>query len=54
MSAIRTADGCLAFDMDGQKGRWAEYFKQLYKADPPRRQLQVAGLPVVDTDPPID
>ncbi|XP_050735881.1 uncharacterized protein LOC127008208 [Eriocheir sinensis] len=54
MSAIRTADGCLVLDMDGQRAHWAEYFEQLYMADPPRGQLPVTGLQVADADPPID
>ncbi|MFV0264558.1 MAG: hypothetical protein ACK5JN_19375 [Kluyvera sp.] len=54
VSAIRTADGCLVLDMDGQRARWAEYFEQLYRADPPSRQLPTAGLQMVDADPPID
>ena len=54
MSAIRTADGCLVSDADGQMARWAEYFEQLFTADFPSRQLQTAGLQTLDADPPID
>ena len=54
MSAIRTADGCLVSDADGQMARWAEYFEQLFTVDPPSGQLRTAGLQAVDADPPID
>ena len=33
-SPIRTADGCLVSDADGQMARWAEYFEQLFMVDP--------------------
>ena len=54
MSDIRTADGCLVSDADGQMARWAEYFEQLFMVDPPSGQLQTAGLQTLDADPPID
>ena len=54
VSAIRTADGSLVSDMDGQRARWAEYFEQLYMVDPPSRQLTTTGLETLETDPPID
>ena len=53
-SAIRAADGHLVSDMDGQRARWAEYFEQLYMADPPSGQLPVAGLQMAEANPPID
>ncbi|KAG0724898.1 Transposon TX1 uncharacterized protein [Chionoecetes opilio] len=53
-SAIRTADGRLVSDMDGQMARWAEYFGQLFTVDPPSEQLHTTGLQTVDADPPID
>ncbi|KAG0721937.1 hypothetical protein GWK47_045438 [Chionoecetes opilio] len=53
-SAIRTADGRLVSDMDGQMARWAEYFGQLFMVDPPTEQLHTTGLQAVDADPPID
>ncbi|KAG0713027.1 Transposon TX1 uncharacterized protein [Chionoecetes opilio] len=53
-SAIRTADGHLVSDMDGQMARWAEYFGQLFTVDPPTEQLHTTGLQAVDADPPID
>ena len=54
LSAIRTADSCLISDGDGQISRWAEYFEQLFRVDPPSRQLQTAGLQMLNADPPID
>ena len=54
VSAIRTADGSLVSDMDGQRARWAEYFEQLYMVDPPSRQLTTTGLETLEADPPID
>ncbi|KAG0718569.1 Sphingomyelin phosphodiesterase 3 [Chionoecetes opilio] len=53
-SAIRTADGRLVSDMDGQMASWAEYFGQLFTVDPPTEQLHTTGLQAVDADPPID
>ncbi|KAG0713587.1 hypothetical protein GWK47_015881 [Chionoecetes opilio] len=53
-SAIRTADGRLVSDMDGQMARWAEYFGQLFTVDPPTEQLHTTGLQAMDGDPPID
>ncbi|KAG0725162.1 DNA replication licensing factor MCM4 [Chionoecetes opilio] len=53
-SAIRTADGRLVSDMDGQMARWAEYFGQLFTVDPPTEQLHTTGLQALDADPPID
>ena len=32
MSAILTADGCLASDADGQIARWAKYFENLLQS----------------------
>ena len=54
MSAIRTADGYLVSDADGQMARWAEYFEQLLTVDPPSGQLRTTGLQTLDADPPID
>ncbi|KAG0715742.1 Cyclin-dependent kinase 8 [Chionoecetes opilio] len=34
--------------------RWAEYFGQLFKVDPPIEQLHTTGLRAMDADPPID
>ncbi|KAG0710766.1 hypothetical protein GWK47_022143 [Chionoecetes opilio] len=53
-SAIRTADGRLVSDMDGQMAHWAEYFGQLFTVDPPTEQLHTTGLQAMDADPPID
>ena len=54
ISAIRKADGCLVSDIDGQLARWAEYFEQLFMAEPPSGQLQAAGLQVLNADPAIN
>merc|ERR1712035_27581 len=54
VSAIRTADGSLVSDMDGQRARWAEYFGQLYMAEPPSRPLSAAGVEIATADPPVD
>ncbi|KAG0726185.1 LINE-1 retrotransposable element ORF2 protein [Chionoecetes opilio] len=43
-SAIRTADGRLVSDVDGQMARWAEYFGQLFTVDPQTEQLHTTGL----------
>ena len=40
VSAIWTADGCLVSDTDGQMARWAEYFQQFFKVNPPSGYLQ--------------
>ena len=54
MSAIRTSDGCLVSNADGQTACWAEYFDQLFKINPPRGKLQTTGLQVMDADMPIN
>ena len=33
---------------------WAEYFEQLFTVDPPSKQLQTAGLQMLDADLSID
>ena len=37
----------------GLRAHWTEYFEQLYTADPPTGQLQLAGLQTLVADPPI-
>ena len=54
MSAIWTSDGCLVSDVDGQMARWAEYFEQLFKVNPPSGRLQTTVLQEMDADPPIN
>ena len=54
VSAIRTADGCFMSDADGYMARWAEYFEQLLKVNPPSGRLQTTELQVMDADPPIN
>ena len=36
------------------KARWAGYFEQLYQADPPADELDVRGVTIPITDPPIN
>ena len=49
VSSVYAADGRrLVSDPDEYRARWAEYFEQLYMADPPTQQLPVAvALPPV-------
>ena len=35
------------------RGRWAEYFEGLYRAEPPGRELSAEGVTAVVADPPI-
>ena len=53
-STIRTADGRLVSEADEVRSRWAEYFEQLYMAEPPTRQLSLAGVAIAAADPPVD
>ena len=54
VSSIRAADGHLVSNAEEYRARWAEYFEQLYRADPPSGQLPLAGEQMVAADPPID
>ena len=36
------------------KARWACYFERLYQADPPAVKLDVRGVPIPISDPPIN
>ena len=36
------------------KARWAGYFERMYQADPPAVDLDVRGVTIPITDPPID
>ncbi len=53
-STIRTADWRIVADMDEVRLRWAEYFERLYVAEPPSRQLSLAGVQMLAADPPVD
>ena len=53
-SAVRSADGLLVTDVAEQRARWAGYFEQLYVAQPPTYQLQLAELHTLVADPPIN
>ena len=54
MSTIRTADGRIVSAVDEVRSCWAEYFEQLYVAEPPGRQLSLAGVQMSAADPPVD
>ena len=54
VSSIRSADGRLVSDAEEYRARWAEYFEQLYRVDPPSGQLPLAGEQMAAADPPID
>ena len=54
VSSVRTADGRLVSDANEFRARWAEYFEQLYVADPPVRRLPLADVQPVVANPPID
>ena len=53
-TTIRTADGRTVTDADEVRARWAEYFEQLYVAEPPSRQLSLAGVEISAAVPPVD
>lgn len=52
-STIRTADGRTVSEADDVRACWAKYFEQLYVAEPPNRQLPLAGVQVAPADPPL-
>ena len=54
MGTIRTANGQIVSETDEVRSRWAEYFEQLYMAEPPSRQLSLAGVQMAAADPPVD
>ena len=51
--SVKTSSGELLTDESEVKARWAEYFKQLYQADPPATPLDITTLPM-EADPPIN
>jgi exonuclease III len=51
---IKADDGEVLTDSSQVLTRWAGYFEQLYKADPPVRELTVSDTPVLEADPPIN
>ncbi|XP_051782577.1 uncharacterized protein LOC127527544 [Erpetoichthys calabaricus] len=51
--AVRAADGTVLTDDTAVVTRWAGYFEQLFKADPPVRTLDISGSTVLEADPPI-
>ena len=54
VSSIRTADGQLVSDTEGFRARWAEYFEQLFRVEPPSSRLSLDGVRVAAADPPIN
>ena len=52
VSAIRTADGCLVSDADGQMARWAAYFEQLFTVESPSGQRMLIH-PLTKLHPPL-
>ena len=53
MSAVRSADGQIVSDPDGVRARWAEYFEQLFRVDPPTDSLDAGDVAVPLPDPQI-
>ena len=51
--SVRSASGELLTEESEVRARWASYFEQLYRADPPASRLDIADHPLV-ADPPID
>jgi hypothetical protein len=49
---VRAADGAILSDEPAVKARWAGYFEELYRADPPDRGLPDEGVTALDADPP--
>ena len=52
-STIRTAAGRVVSEADEVRACWAEYFERLYVAEPPSRQLSLAGVQMAAADPPV-
>ncbi|XP_069969587.1 uncharacterized protein [Penaeus vannamei] len=53
MIAIRSVDGQIISDHVGVRERWAEYFEQLYLANPTAVSLDVSVVAIPVPDPPI-
>ncbi|KAG2459926.1 CNOT2 protein, partial [Polypterus senegalus] len=51
---VRAADGTVLTDDTAVVTRWAGYFKQLFKVDPPARTLDISGSTVLEADSPIN
>ena len=55
---VRAADGTILSEESAVKARWAGYFEELYRVDPPGREISVDGVealvanPSISCDPP--
>ena len=50
---IRAADGTILAEEEAVKARWAEYFEELFRVDPPSRELPAHDVTPLSADPPI-
>ena len=53
-TAVRAEGGGLLTEESEVKACWAGYFEQLYQADPPAAELDVRGVTIPVSDPPIN
>ena len=53
MTAVRSVSGQIVSDPVAVRGRWAEYFEQLYQVDPPTVNLDAGSVEIPLPDPPI-
>jgi len=53
LGSVRAEDGRVVSELGEYRARWAEYFEQLYRVDPPTSQLPLAGTQPLVADPPI-
>ena len=51
--SVRAADGTILSEEAEVKARWAGYFEELYRVDPPRNEISVDGVEALVADPPI-
>ena len=54
LNSVWTADGRLVSGTSEYRARWAEYFEQLYMAEPPSGELPSAGIQPLVAVPPLD
>ena len=50
---VRAADGTILSEDQAVKARWAGYFEELYRADPPSRELPADAVQALVADPPV-
>ena len=53
VTAVRSVSGQIVSDPVAVRGRWAEYFEQLYQVDPPTVNLDAGSVEIPLPDPPI-